>query len=118
MSAELNVDHAASVLADFRLTRDWFFSFRWIPARFFRNRLYATSYSSSLESVYRAHSALSPQTHLELTDMTPREYRRRYAEIVAEHNVTLDGGVQRNEETGTAREWRGAKKITLSDLLS
>lgn len=71
-------------MADFKWSHDWFYSFRWVPARFFRNRILSQGSSPSLEATYRAHSELSPQTHEHLRDLRPAEYRRRYAAIMAE----------------------------------
>ncbi len=51
--------------------------YRWVPARFFRNRMLSFGHSPQREAVYRAHVTLSPTKHEGLADMTPKEYRRR-----------------------------------------
>lgn len=81
LSPTLNVDHAISIMSDFTQTKDWFYSFRWIPARFFKNRLKADDYTSEMEQAYRAQNALSPNNRIFLG---PREYRERYAEIMSQ----------------------------------
>ncbi len=38
--AELNVDHVMSILNDLRVSdSDWRYALRWVPARFFRNKV-------------------------------------------------------------------------------
>ena len=99
ITKELNVDHCVAILADYKFSKDWFYSFRWLPARVYRNRLKDQGgFTPRMEAVYMAHRQLSPMTpkgkkvdgedicHT-LSDykvhmMHPHEYRQRYKEIV------------------------------------
>ena len=94
ITKELNVDHCVAILADYKFSKDWFYSFRWIPSRVFRNRLKAPGgYTPRMEAVYKAHKALSPSvvdvekygnevTLHSLVTMPPHEYRHKYRELV------------------------------------
>ena len=78
---ELNVDHMLAVLADFRATKDWFYAFRWVPPRFFRN--HAVREASKVEEArYRTHADLSPTSYQNLVTMSPQDYRKRYGELM------------------------------------
>ena len=96
ISRELNVDHCVAIMSDFKFTNDWFYSFRWVPARLFKNRLKSPhGYTPEMEAVFIAHRALSPmgcyssergesnesKSHY-LINMRPREYRRKYKELM------------------------------------
>ena len=111
LEPELNVDHMVGVMADFRATQDWFYSFRWVPPRFFRNKLQSHA-SPRTEAVYTAHKALSPQSSEELIRLGPREYRRRYKEIMV---ASLPGDVKIGYGNAVRREKRQRR---LSDLLA
>jgi len=100
INKELNVDHCVAIMADFKYSKDWFYSFRWIPARVFRNRLKDNSgFTPRMEAVFIAHKTLSPQVDgfgrksgekilgKEISDyriltMQPNEYRHEYKKIV------------------------------------
>ena len=94
VTKELNVDHVVAIMADYKFSKDWFYSFRWIPSRVFRNRLKAPGgYTPRMEAVYKAHKALSPSvvdvekygnevTLHSLVTMPPHEYRHKYRELV------------------------------------
>ena len=98
INRELNIDHCVAIMADFKFTNDWFYSFRWVPARLFKNRLKSPhGYTAEMEAVFMAHKKLSPSTpsnysnengevneSLEhaLINITPNEYRRKYKEIM------------------------------------
>ena len=104
ITKELNVDHVVGIMADFKFSKDWLYSFRWVPARSYRNRLKSPGgYTPRMEAVYMAHKELSPtvaspyksigtdqnengeQTELSLHNlvtMSSYEYRRRYKAIV------------------------------------
>ena len=103
LANELNVDHVVGIMADFKFSKDWFYSFRWLPARIFRNRLRsAGGFTPRMEAVYLAHRELSPLVHsvakrqkeeddneplmsdYKLLRMHANEYRQRYKEIVEE----------------------------------
>lgn len=73
-----------AIMADFRATGDWFFSFRWVPARFFRNKILSYGSSAEREATYIAHSKLSPQNHPDLQYLRPAEYRRQYRKAMQE----------------------------------
>ena len=69
----------------YRLTRDWMYAFRWVPARFFRNQLKQNPFTSRQEAVYLAHKELSPN----LNDfksfgksLGPTSYREKYIEML------------------------------------
>ena len=100
LARELNVDHCVAIMADFKFTKDWLYSFRWVPPRFYRNRLKSKEgYTPQMEAVYIAHKELSPcsanttyrteenetenELHIHrLQTMPPHEYRQRYKTIV------------------------------------
>ena len=78
----LNVDHVVAIINDFTHTRDWFYSFRWIPPRFFKNRLKSGNYTSEMEQIFLAQRALNPSSQTDLINLTPKEYRSRYVEFL------------------------------------
>ena len=99
ITKELNVDHCVAIMADFKYSKDWFYSFRWIPSRVFRNRLKDNSgFTPRMEAVFIAHKTLSPQVDglarksreilgKEMSDyriltMQANEYRHEYRKIV------------------------------------
>ena len=102
VTKELNVDHCLGIMADFKFTKDWLYSFRWVPPRVYRNRLKGIDgFTPQMEAVYIAHKELCPtagnysnlgegdedQGELNshrLYTMPPNEYRRRYKAIVKE----------------------------------
>jgi len=108
LTNELNVDHVVAIMADFKYSKDWFYSLRWLPARHYKNRLKSASgFTPRMEAVYLAHKELSPMVHnnhkreakpgkseeynneplmsdYKLLRMHANEYRQRYKEIVEE----------------------------------
>lgn len=80
----LNVEHMVAILTDFRATQDWFYSFRWIPTRYFRNKLIKDTGQVKDEAVYMAHGKLNPTNALEMEHLSPKEYRAEYAKIISE----------------------------------
>ena len=103
LSNQLNVDHVVAIMADFKYSKDWFYSLRWLPARIYKNRLKsAGGFTPRMEAVYLAHKELSPMVHrmakykreedddepamadYKLLRMHANEYRQRYKEIVEE----------------------------------
>ena len=135
MTGELNVDHSLGVLADFRASRgDWFYAFRWMPSRFYKNRLISRGSSPGLEALYRAHRELSPQTNQELLCLTPAQYRARFRQIMEEVSPSAvlpeehyqrqlkqlrDKNAPRKAslEERLKEGWRRKSKASLQDLL-
>ena len=56
MKADLNVETCVAIMNDMKYSQDWFYSLRWVPSRFFNNRLKADG-GENLENrlLYRAH---------------------------------------------------------------
>ena len=56
MKADLNVETCVAIMNDLKYSQDWFYSLRWVPSRFFNNRLKAAD-GGALEHrlIYRAH---------------------------------------------------------------
>jgi hypothetical protein len=71
-----------AIMNDFTNTRDWFYSFRWIPPRFFKNRLKSGHYTSEMEQIFIAQKTLNPSSQIHLLNLPPKEYRSRYVEIM------------------------------------
>ena len=87
MQLELNVDTAIAIMSDFKNTQDWFYSMRWIPPRKFKHRLLGKTYTAKMEALYKAQHALSPSSEIcmrDSIDLPPKEYRRRFSEIMQE----------------------------------
>ena len=103
ITKELNVDHCVAIMADYKFSKDWFYSFRWLPARLYRNRLKDQGgFTPRMEAVYMAHKQLSPMieatskgkkldgeeglgqelSNYKIHTMHPNEYRQKYKEIV------------------------------------
>ena len=38
VNVDLSITQVIKIINDYRLTRDWFYSFRWVPFRFFLHR--------------------------------------------------------------------------------
>lgn len=74
------------MLAEFKNSGDWFYSFRWVPPRFFKNRLKSGfGYTPEMEAVYKAQLRLTPLEAFGeggLSQMSPKVYRQRYREIM------------------------------------
>jgi len=87
LKAELNVETCVAIMADYKYSQDWFYSFRWIPSRIFNNRVLRGSPHMEHRLAYRSHKALSPITHVsdEIAKrnrmLTPRQYRDYYQRI-------------------------------------
>jgi hypothetical protein len=84
------VDHVIAILNDFTHTRDWFYSFRWIPPRFFKNRLKSSDYTSEQEQIFFAQRSLNPNSFPNLFGLTPKEYRAKYVEIMRQADKSDD----------------------------
>ena len=56
MKADLNVETCVAIMNDLKYSQDWFYSLRWVPARFFSNRLKSDG-GGNMEHrlLYRAH---------------------------------------------------------------
>jgi len=88
LKAELNVETCVGIMTDYKYSQDWFYSFRWVPSRYFHNRIIAGSPHMEHRLAYRAHKFLSPTQHLsdEITkrnrNLSPRQYRDYYKRIM------------------------------------
>ena len=83
MHTVLNLEQCLAILHDYRLTRDWFYSFRWVPPRKFKNMLKTSPYTSESENVYFAQLALSPENFWsDLGRMNSTTYRKKYLDIM------------------------------------
>ena len=82
VAPNFNVDHMIAIMNSWAHTKDWFYSFRWIPPRFFKNRLKSMNYTSEMEQIFIAQKTLSPSSYVDHLAMTPKEYRTRYVEIL------------------------------------
>merc|ERR1712202_116725 len=90
VSADLNVETCVAIMNDLKASQDWFYALRWVPARFFANRL-RTGHSHNLEEQklqYRAHKALSPTSNISADVMernrrlTAKQYRTMYTKVM------------------------------------
>jgi hypothetical protein len=80
-AATLNVEHALAVLLDFHRTQDWFYSFRWLPPRFYKSRLKNAPFTLREEHVFFTHKMLSPDGFDSYNGtLSPKEYRAKYRE--------------------------------------
>ena len=81
----LNVDTVVAILLDFYRTKDWFYSFRWVPARAFKNKLaHQHGYTFQEEYTYLTHRKLFPDNFVsENGFMNPKLYRQKYSELLA-----------------------------------
>ena len=55
MKADLNVETCVAIMTDLKYSQDWFYSLRWVPPRFFGNRLKSGDASMEHRLLYRAH---------------------------------------------------------------
>ena len=68
--------------------QDWFYSLRWVPSRYFGNRVKTGSQLLEHKLTYRAHKMLNPCSHINEEHaarnkrLTPREYRKLYQMIM------------------------------------
>ena len=106
----LNVDHAISILVDFTHTKDWFYSFRWIPPRFFKNRLKTANYTSEQEQIFLAQRSLNPNSFPEQLNMTPKKYRAKYVEIMNQSDKTANFEADPEKYRFKGREDRERRK--------
>jgi len=87
-TAELNVDTVVAIMADMKAYQDWFYAFRWVPARMFANRLKTDSRHLEHKLTYRAHKALSPTTSVGETEVVRNrrlnkwQYKDMYSRIM------------------------------------
>ena len=74
----LNIETVVEIMLDYRRTRDWFYAFRWVPSRFFRNLLKAP-YTFKQEYTYLAHHKLQPEGFDDDNAMlNPKQYRMKF----------------------------------------
>lgn len=80
----LNVETVVAVMNDYVHTRDWFYSMRWVPARYLKNVLKSGAFTPEMEWFYKTHRNLLPKSFTsELAMIDPKEYRRRHKEEMA-----------------------------------
>ena len=85
---DLNIETCVGIMTDMKHSQDWFYSFRWVPARFFGNRIRTGSQELEHKLTYRAHKALSPCCVLDEgacarnRHLSPRQYRDYYHRIM------------------------------------
>ncbi len=72
------------ILNDFSYTRDWFFSFRWVPPRLFHNVIKSGHSTRAAVATFEAQWTLNPQTNPLEMKLTPTTYRKRYKDIMRE----------------------------------
>lgn len=83
MRAELNIDHVMAIMAELQYSQDWIYAARWVPSRFFRNRMKSMGRLEPRdEAVFKAHTSLNPSTNEDLVPMGPVEYRKRFKSIL------------------------------------
>jgi len=108
VSADLNVETCVAIMNDLKASQDWFYALRWVPARFFANRLRTGhSYNNKAYNLeeqklqYRAHKALSPTSNISSEVMernrrlTAKQYRTMYTKVMQcktleEMNILLE----------------------------
>ena len=71
-----------NILLDFRRTKDWFYSLRWIPPKTLMHVL-LQPYTFKQEYVYLTHRKLYPKTSYFNLHLNPQEYRAKYAELLS-----------------------------------
>ena len=67
--------------------QDWFYAMRWVPPRFFANRLKINPHIHEFALSYRAHRSLSPTSHsaeeMERNRrLTAPQYKRMYKRLI------------------------------------
>ena len=88
LKEDLNVETCVAIMNDMKYSQDWFYSLRWVPSRFFGNRVRKGSQLLEHKLTYRAHKMLSPCSNIseEYSEsnkrLTPREYRKFYQMIM------------------------------------
>ncbi|TRY70209.1 hypothetical protein TCAL_07517 [Tigriopus californicus] len=88
MRAELNIDHVMAMMAELQYSGDWIYASRWIPSRFFRNRIKSMGRLEPRdEAVYKAHNELNPSTNEDNIPMGPLEYRKKFKSILEQELI-------------------------------
>ena len=85
MQCILNVETMMAILCDYRLTRDWLYSFRHVSPRVFKGRLKGSPFTSREEAVYFAQHKLHPGGQGMFGNnmmIGPTAYRQKYMEIL------------------------------------
>ena len=100
----LNVDTVVAILLDFYRTKDWFYSFRWVPARAFKKKLASQhGYTFQEEYIYLTHRKLMPENYVsENGALNPTLYRQKYSELLnlapKSKELQTSGKYHRNKE--------------------
>ena len=88
LAPDLNVETCIAIMNDMKFSNDWFYSFRWVPSRFFYHRASEPGATHQHRLSYRAHQALSPPNagdggkYDQLQALSPRHYRELYRRIM------------------------------------
>ena len=84
-SDSLNLDAIVAIMLDFQRTQDWFYAFRWIPPRNFKNVLRSPGgFTFMQEYVYLTRRYLYPEDfESELGALNPQQYRKKYEELLS-----------------------------------
>ena len=78
----LNLEQVVGILLDYRMSRDWFYAFRWVPPRRYKVHCNIGLYDPQKEQHYRARDALFPSNFWsDLGRMNHTLYRQKYDEI-------------------------------------
>ena len=72
-------------------TQDWFYSFRWVPARCFKNILKVGTFTHKQEYIYLTHRKLTPNGkdqvqggyETKMGMLNPQQYRKMYSDLVS-----------------------------------
>jgi len=87
-TSSLNIDACVPILNDFRNTKDWFYSFRWIPPRYIRKVVENRGMSKDEFAIVEAMRKLSPvqpNVPSEVAGLNQTAYRQKYLESLREH---------------------------------
>jgi len=87
LKADLNVETCVGIMTDLKASQDWFYAMRWVPPRFFANRLKINPHIHEFALSYRAHRSLSPTSHsaeeMERNRrLTAPQYKRMYKRLI------------------------------------
>ena len=84
-SDSLNLDTIVAIMLDYQRTQDWFYAFRWIPPRNFKNVLRSPGgFTFMQEYVYLTRRYLYPEDfESELGALNPQQYRKKYEELLS-----------------------------------
>lgn len=87
LKAELNIDTCVAVMCDMKASQDWFYSLRWVPSRYFANRIKdIENPNPEHQLAYRCHRALSPtigdkDRSARMRIINAKKYREMYQRI-------------------------------------